>query len=61
MIIENESGQDLDYCFYGLMEHPVRVQRREESVTRFINSYHTIRNNYVHDILQNGLIEEWWK
>jgi hypothetical protein len=39
----------------------VRVQRREDRVTRFINSYHAIWNNDVHNDLQNYLIKEWWK
>jgi hypothetical protein len=42
MIIENEHGQDLDYSFYDLIGQPVRMQRREEKVTRFINSFNAI-------------------
>jgi hypothetical protein len=33
----------------------------EERVARFITSYHAIRNNDVHDDLQNDLIEKWGK
>jgi hypothetical protein len=51
MIIENEGGQDLDYYFYDLMEHSVRVQRKEERVIQFIKSYHAIQNNDVHNVL----------
>jgi hypothetical protein len=61
MIIENKHGQDLDYSFYDLIGQPVCVQRREEKVTRFINSYHAIWNNEIHDGLQSNRIEEWWK
>ena len=32
MIIENERGQDVDYSQYELLEHPVRVRRRDERV-----------------------------
>jgi hypothetical protein len=30
MVIENEYVKNLDYIFYELIGHPVRVQRREE-------------------------------
>ena len=36
MIIENERGQALDYSFYELMGRPVRVQRNEDQVERFL-------------------------
>jgi hypothetical protein len=61
MINENERGKDFDYSFYDFMGHLVHVQRREERVAWFINSYHAILNNDVHEDLQNNLIEEWWK
>ena len=60
MIIENEHGQDLDYTHYELMGHPVRVRRRADRVTRFVNSYHAIRRADAHDELQKNLVEEWW-
>jgi hypothetical protein len=58
MIIGNERSQDLDYSFYDLMGHPMRVQKREQRVARFINSCHAIPNNDVHDDLQSDLIED---
>jgi hypothetical protein len=42
MTTENECDQYSDYSFYDLTGDPVRVQRREDRVTRFINSYHAI-------------------
>jgi hypothetical protein len=32
MVIKNEYVKNLDYIFYELVGHPVRVQRREERV-----------------------------
>ena len=61
MIIENERGQAVDYSVYDLMGQPVRVRRREERVARFIASYHSIRDDDVHDNLQRDIMEEWWK
>ena len=61
MIIEDERGQDLDYSFYDLMGQPVQVRRRAERVTRFIASYHSIRQAEVHDELQEDVMEEWWR
>ena len=60
MIIEDERGQNLDYSNYELMGCPVRMHMREERVTRFIASYHAIRQFDVHEELQEDLIEEWW-
>jgi hypothetical protein len=37
----------------------MRVQRREDMVTHFIQLYHDIQNNEVHNDLQNDLIKLW--
>jgi hypothetical protein len=39
----------------------VRVQSRQDMVTHFIQLYHAIQNNKVHNDLQNDLIKKWWK
>jgi hypothetical protein len=52
-------GKTMTTLHYELMEHYVRVRRRAERVARFITSYKAIRNDDVHDQLQEHLIEEW--
>jgi hypothetical protein len=47
--IENECGQDLDYSFYNLMRRLLCVQKKEETIARFLNSYHSIRDSDMHN------------
>jgi hypothetical protein len=54
MVIKDECGKYLDYTFYELMGCLICVQRREHKVAHFIQSYHDIRNNEVHDDLWSG-------
>jgi hypothetical protein len=54
MVIKDERGKYLDYTFYELMGCLICVQRREHKVAHFIQSYHDIRNNEVHDDLWSG-------
>jgi hypothetical protein len=60
MIIENEHGHDLDYGFYDLMGRPVRVQRNQYRVERFLKTYEDMRDEDRHLELQKDLMEEWW-
>jgi hypothetical protein len=60
MIIENEHGHDLDYGFYNLMGRPVRVQRNQDRVERFLKTYENMRDEDRHLELQKDLMEEWW-
>jgi hypothetical protein len=45
------------------MERPVRVQRREDRIAKFLESYHSILDYEVHNNFQEDLMDEWewWK
>jgi hypothetical protein len=58
MMNASECGQDNNYLHYALMGCHVQVHMREERVVRFIDLYKAIRDDDVHDQLQEDLIED---
>jgi hypothetical protein len=59
VIMHNKLGKKLDYSCYKLIGRLVHVEKREDRIAKFLESYHSIRDDEVHNNLQKNLIDEW--